>query len=116
MMNEELSWERLHDATLVGLECSWESGDVTLRLRTGLPATPRVDIRGLAGRLLLCPRRHPWGPSISVNEVRKPTRSSDNTGWRLEIEMQSGDTIVVEAGEFQLAVPSTPFPDSQNRG
>ena len=103
-MNEELTWECLHDATLVEIQSSWESGDITIRLKTGLSSASNASIKGVSGRLVEWPRKHPWGPSISVNEVRGPAPTSDGEASRLEIEMQSGDTIVLEAREFQLTV------------
>lgn len=102
-MNEELTWERLHDATLVGLESSWESGEIIVKLKTGLASAPTAELKGFSGRLVQWPRKHPWGPSVSINEVRGPTLAQEDNTLRLEIEMQSGDTIVLEAAEFQLA-------------
>lgn len=43
----------------------------------------------------------PWGPSASINEARL-LASSDGKPFMLEIEMQSGDTIRVEAGAFSF--------------
>ncbi len=101
-MQDELSWSQLHDATLVGLEFRWEDGDMIVRLRTGLAACPQAQIHGLRGKRIDCPRLHPWGPSVSVNELRGPSPLPDGPGQRLEIEMQSGDVLVLDAEAFVL--------------
>jgi len=44
------------------------------------------------------PRHQPWGPSIFVNQLLL----SDST---LTIEMQSGDTLMIEAKEIDLIGP-----------
>lgn len=102
MIQSEISWSQLHDATLVRLECRWEDGGITVHLRTGMPSFPHVRIEGIGGRRIDCPRLHPWGPSGSINEVRGPTPLPDGKGSHLEIEMQSGDLIVLEAEGFML--------------
>jgi hypothetical protein len=101
-MKTDLSWELLHDATLVGIEMAWDSGDVVVHLRTGLSPFPHVQIKGISVRRIECPRNHPWGPSVSVNTVRGPSRTTDGAANRIEIEMQSGDTLIVEATAFEL--------------
>jgi hypothetical protein len=45
------------------------------------------------------PRLNPWGPSVSVNEVRGPTTNA-NESQAIEIEMQSGDVIKITAKSF----------------
>jgi hypothetical protein len=101
-MWKELSWSQLHDATLVRLEFRWEDGCTTVYLRTGVPSFTEAQIVATGGWRIECPRLHPWGPSISVNEIRGPMNLPDEQGSRLEIEMQSGDVIVLEAEEFRL--------------
>lgn len=99
MMDEE-SWNWLHDATLIGVEAFWESGDVCLRLQTG--SEGEVCIQATSCRRLHWSRELPWGPSVSVNAVRGPVRTTDSEVCRLEIELQSGDLIVIEARQFVL--------------
>ena len=50
---------------------------------------------------LHCPRAQPWGSSVSVNEVRHVI---DMTTRRehISIEMQSGDTITLEAMRMRV--------------
>ncbi len=102
--NDALAWDRLHDAVLVELRSSWESGDVIIRLRTGLSSAPVASVVGVSARRVEWSRTQPWGPSASVNAVRGPSPTSDREASRLEIELQSGDTLVLEAKELELAV------------
>lgn len=88
-------WSELHDATLESIQLDWPTGRVVLRVRTGSPARPQVVITAAGTTELVCPRRHPWGASVSINEVRGP--EPHDGGARLEIEMQSGDVLVLAA-------------------
>lgn len=56
---------------------------------------PHVAITAAGTTELVCPRRHPWGASVSINEVRGP--EPHDGGVRLEIEMQSGDVLALAA-------------------
>jgi hypothetical protein len=98
---EQSPWQWLHDATLVDLCLDWRAGTLTINLRVGSPRAGTVRLAGHGVSRLECPRGAPWGTSASVNEVRGPLPSAE--GQRLEIEVQSGDTIVVHAGSFELS-------------
>jgi hypothetical protein len=89
----------LHDATLLGLSLTWgKQPALTVRFRTsGLLI---VTLTAQRVKLLHCPQVAPWGPSVSVNDVRGP-RDAGNGFQRFEIEVQSGDVIVVEAQRFE---------------
>lgn len=83
---------QLHDATLVSVEADWidKSSRIVFRPQPG-----RVVILEASGlRNLVVPHEEPWGPSVSVNEVRTLP------GPAVEIEMQSGDTIRIDAAAF----------------
>jgi len=95
------SWTGLHDATLESMELRWSSGEVVLRIRTGAPTHPRREVVASAVRRLSCDRQMPWGFSVSINEVRGPVAAGDDASV-LEIEMQSGDLIRIEAIAFSL--------------
>lgn len=90
----------LHDATLESMELRWSSGEVVLRFRTGDPTHPRRVVVASAVRRLVCERQMPWGFSVSLNEIRGPVPSGDD-GFLLEIEMQSGDLMRIEAAAFK---------------
>ena len=50
---------------------------------------------------VVVPRDMPWGRSVSINQVRLLGSGRDRI--RLEIEMQSGDTIAVDARRIEAA-------------
>jgi hypothetical protein len=100
MMTTE-SWAGLHDATLESMELRWSSGEAVLRIRTGAPTHPQRVVVASAVRRLGCHRQLPWGFSVSINEVRGPAAAGDDASV-LEIEMQSGDLIRIEAVAFSL--------------
>jgi hypothetical protein len=85
----------LHDATLLRLEMDWKDGEASIvfRMADGPRALGVSDVRHLT-----CPRQHPWGRSVSVNEVRVASPSSDLV--RVEIEMQSGDVLTIEGARL----------------
>ncbi|MBI2395372.1 MAG: hypothetical protein HYV09_37730 [Deltaproteobacteria bacterium] len=94
-------WPDLHDATLESLELHWSSGEAVMRIRTGDAAHPQRVIVASGVLRLRCDRQLPWGASASINVVRGPTAAGDGASV-LEIEMQSGDVILIETGAFTL--------------
>ena len=103
-MTPVFTWQELHDATLERLELGWAAGDVVLRIRTGRAEHPQVEVVASSVRKFECDRCMPWGFSVSINEVRGPTAASDGKAERIEIEMQSGDIIRIEAVEVSIRV------------
>ena len=95
------SWAGLHDATLESMELRWSSGEVVLRIRTGDATHPQHVVVASAVRRVGCDRQMPWGFSVSINDVRGPTAADDDASV-LEIEMQSGDLLRIEARAFSL--------------
>jgi hypothetical protein len=92
----------LHDATLQEVLCVWE-GQASIVLRT---AHGQVRLTAIGFTTVVVPREAPWGHSVSVNDVRLVEHGSNQV--RLELEMQSGDTIAVvaqhvEADEYPSA-------------
>lgn len=103
-MTTEYSWKnQLHDATLLELELSWKSGDASLKVRSVSKLITKIGLRSTT--LVECPRRFPWGPSVSINQVRGPAPTEDGS-LRLEIEMQTGDLLILEAAEFYAMGPN----------
>jgi hypothetical protein len=89
----------LHDATLLDVVLTWgKTAGVEVRFRDCGPRIVRLRARN--ARLLSCPHENPWGPSVSVNEIRGPEPRDGDT-QRVEIEVQSGDTIVIESQDFE---------------
>ncbi|GGF00796.1 hypothetical protein GCM10011383_09520 [Hymenobacter cavernae] len=76
--------EDLHDATLVHVNFTWETGVVDFHLRTYL--NPSFLLRITKVTSFHATRDFEWGPSSQVNTVI----TSEKT---VVIEMQSGDII-----------------------
>jgi hypothetical protein len=90
----------LHDATFLGLALRWENASMTAQFRR---VDDLVTLTVVGMTLIQCSHDEPWGRSVSVNVVtlsdgsRAPLR-------RIEIEMQSGDTIRIEGDRFDWTV------------
>lgn len=84
----------LHDAVLTTITVDWAKSEASIRLK--LCATPSRECTVVAQglRTISCTHRKPWGDSASVN-----TTSFMQVGAirRITIEMQSGDTITIDA-------------------
>jgi hypothetical protein len=92
----------LHDATLVDLSLQWgERSTLVARFRQG--ARRFVALTVFDVKLLHCPHENPWGPSVSVNRVRSAPGARAGL-QRIEIEIQSGDTISVEGERTEWAI------------
>ncbi len=88
-----------HDATLLTALVTWETGTTVLTFKLCSESEQKVSlvIRDIA--FFEWPRRFPWGKSVSVNGM-KITAANDNDGQRqVEVEMQSGDKIIVVGKE-----------------
>ncbi|GAB2538996.1 hypothetical protein [Rufibacter soli] len=91
-------WNSLHDSSIKEISIDWERKILTIEISTtalSFPEIRRALIKAENVTSLLCPMKSPWGKSESINEVKQ-------IGEKLEIEMQSGDTIVIEATLFKL--------------
>lgn len=91
----------LHDATLVALQLDWTSGVVILSIRT---ATGDVRLVVASSVGVRCPRECPWGPSASIGSARVVAEAKGGV-MRLEIEMQSGDLLVVRGATVTCEPP-----------
>ena len=82
----------LHDAVLIGIDYDWERSEAQILVRAGGPGSrdARISLTGV--RSIAIPRENPWGASSSINEATLEEGV-------LTLEMQSGDVIVVKAGE-----------------
>jgi hypothetical protein len=95
---------RLHDATLRAVRLDWGAGRADLELTAALTPSQSslVRVQATEVTLLRCPRQAPWGWSASVNEVR--IASTNSGGMRLEVAIQSGDVIEIEAKAVTMEV------------
>lgn len=100
MQSANIGWNHLHDATLVAVTMEWESGEARVRMRLSEEPVRKANIHVTGSKLLRCPRRQPWGPSVSINEVR--VFSLQDGQRRLEIEIQSGDVVEIEGDSVEL--------------
>lgn len=91
--------EELHDATLVSLEVDWIKGELRCNFKISIGGKTDAQILAHGLRSLDCPRLHPWGRSISVNDVRVEKMDHEVL---LVIEMQSGDVIEATAQDLIL--------------
>jgi hypothetical protein len=95
----------MHDWTLLSILYEWKAARVTLSLRTEGPEQLLIVADGVSH--LHIPQTKPWGPSVSVNKLHELPASSDK-GRKLEIEMQSGDVIQIEAEIFNFPTGVNP--------
>lgn len=94
----DIEKEQLHDSLVKDILIDREDESVVIRIATAeyhYPETRRASIIAEKVASFTCPMKSPWGRSCSINEVVK-------NGSRLEIEMQSGDTIMIEAESFKI--------------
>ncbi len=89
----------MHDWILVDIVYKWEDGGSCKFLLRDRDSNPRyIEARKVSA--LFIPRNEDWGSSSSINKVRGPDQ--DVKGRKLEIEMQSGDVIVIQADEIDM--------------
>ena len=79
----------IHDATLSAISVSWAAARCDIRLLPVGLAPHMLVFEGFTSIEL--PRRESWGPSSSINS------SSEQMTGKFEIELQSGDTLRIEA-------------------
>ncbi len=91
----------MHDWVLVDIVFKWEGGgSCSFILRDRDSNSKYIEARKVSE--LIIPRNEEWGPSSSINKLRGPDQ--DLKGRKLEIEMQSGDVIVVKADEIDMPI------------
>ncbi|MBI1381751.1 MAG: hypothetical protein GC161_11770 [Planctomycetaceae bacterium] len=100
---KEPTLDDLHDATLESIHMDWEHGDVVLSLRKGSDSWPMLQMIASGASLVVCTRQAPWGQSVSVNSVTASrVETQRGTKQVVSMEMQSGDTITLEADFVRL--------------
>jgi hypothetical protein len=90
----------MHDWILVGIDLDWVEGSACLRFRAASVDRAIIAI-GLTE--FFAPRRQEWGPSAHVMNSKRSGRGERDE--RLEIQMQSGDVIVIAAAKIQMPEP-----------
>ena len=84
----------LHDSSLIALHVSWEDGVCVADIQHGTLGRCALTFSDVSHITL--PRKQSWGRSVSINAF------SGSNGGRYEIEMQSGDLIVIDAADAVL--------------
>jgi hypothetical protein len=94
-----------HDSILEEVTVSWGKNATVTFLMTPNEAfiNPSRPIKLIGKRLkhLVCPNENPWGQSNFVNNVRLVNKTEAEQ-TEIEIEMQSGDVILVIAETFEV--------------
>ena len=90
----------MHDWTLLSILIELEKGIVTINFKTEFGYEILIA-EGIFN--LVIPKHDAWGKSESVNRIEEPTQL-DNGNYLLNIEMQSGDTITLEAKIIHIPV------------
>jgi hypothetical protein len=93
----------LHDASLLSVFLEWKIGKLTIGLRFYDPVASSIKSLKIIATCWVtfnCPRKEEWGPSASINKVDIKELSKEVK--ILSIEMQSGDTIFIEAKDFSI--------------
>jgi hypothetical protein len=90
----------LHDATLVAVRVNWADGTCIVELDHGTLGICLLTFSTMSH--LTLPRKQSWGRSVSINSFSMPSNG------RYEIEVQSGDLIIIEASEMTLATSVRP--------
>ena len=81
-----------HDATLKFSTIDWESGAMSIAFDLCVQPAQQATIMVRELSEFTVERYFPWGKSGSVNRLET---DAVELGYRLQIEMQSGDKIVV---------------------
>jgi hypothetical protein len=93
----DLAAVRLHDMSLVRIAVEWKAGLCIADIDGPvIRDVMGAQLRWIGVTEVEIPRRFPWGRSISVNKACGPVDG------RYEIEMQTGDTIVVRATSCEI--------------
>ena len=87
----------IHDATLTSITFEWVTATCIVSIHPAGQNCKELIFEGVSN--LAMPRLQPWGPSRSINSARQ----CENGNY--EIEMQSGDTIVITAKRAVVNAP-----------
>lgn len=87
----------MHDWTLVTIHFDWKSGEARVDF-----LNENSDLVSLSAKQTIelhAPRINDWGPSVSVSNISSIVLLEDGKN-KIEIEMQSRDTIKIVASTF----------------
>jgi hypothetical protein len=89
----------MHDWILISILVEWTKGTVIITFDTYEFNSVSLIAEGLIE--IIIPKHEEWGRSVSINEACGPIQL-ENGNYRLKLEIQSGDTIVLEATSIQM--------------
>jgi hypothetical protein len=97
----------LHDSTLLSISYEWAKLACTIDIGYSMEADAKLILSGVT--MLQVPQERPWGRSVSINDAQLNDVLNPQ---KLEIEMQSGDTLnfVFEQIEFYVNDVKTDLP------
>jgi hypothetical protein len=88
----------MHDWVFLGLSFVWTDGSCSLEFKDNSSNVRTILVNDI--RKLTIPRFAEWGESVNVNKVYGPF---DENGYKtLEIQMQSGDQILIVAAHIEV--------------
>lgn len=93
----------MHDWTLIAMTFNWSEGAAVIELIDSQSQSKvlfATGVTGFAGR-----RDEPWGASVSILSCDGP-EPIDGGLSRLKIQIQSGDTLIIEARDFSMRTAS----------
>ena len=88
----------MHDWVISTINIDYDKNDINITFKT--PSGNQQFIASEFAEVHM-PKRNEWGPSSSVLQVEAPKRLRNNN-FEISIQLQSGDTITIEAKEFML--------------
>ncbi|HEY4239025.1 MAG TPA: hypothetical protein VGM88_04385 [Kofleriaceae bacterium] len=93
-MKQDPAWRTLlHDAAIGDCEVDWARGEIRISVRT---ASAPYTIRATEFRRLVWDRTLPWGAANTIYGATDP-QPIDGGGCYVELELQSGDIVRIEA-------------------
>ena len=90
----------MHDWTFISIFVDWGGSLAILTFKNTQSKEVELRVNGLIS--LYIPRKNEWGESVSVNEVIGPYKNDSKSCLEIEIEIQSGDKIKIEADSINM--------------
>lgn len=86
-----------HDAVFIGMKCTWKAGITSLYFKLNEGEGRVIEVQLKKSEAVTLTQLNPWGESIYVNRLNI---NNDSERCQLWIQMQSGDVIIISAGEI----------------
>src|SRR3990167_3885629 len=89
----------MHDWTLISILIEWAKGVVIITFKNHQSKEAVLMANEFAD--LHVPKQEEWGESVSINKMTGPILL-ENGNYYIELEMQSGDKLYLEAKSIQI--------------